>query len=59
MTKTPAEQPAASESPKLAEELRKMEYEPLLAIEKKLIAWSISLGIAALGVLIWLSETFF
>lgn len=45
--------------PKLAEEIRKMEYEPLLPIEKKLIAWSIGLGVALLGLLIWVSYTFF
>lgn len=47
-----------SEEPKLADELRKMEYEPLLAIEKKLIAWSIGIGLVALGALVWLSELF-
>ena len=45
--------------PKLAEEIKKMEYEPLLPIEKKLIAWSIGLGVALLGLLIWVSNTFF
>jgi hypothetical protein len=45
--------------PKLAEEIKKMEYEPLLPIEKKLISWSIILGLALLGLLIWVSYTFF
>lgn len=44
---------------KLADELKKMEYEPLLPIEKKLIGWSIGLGIILLGILIWVSSTFF
>jgi hypothetical protein len=44
---------------KLADELKKMEYEPLLPIEKKLIGWSIGLGIILLGILIWVSTTFF
>jgi hypothetical protein len=44
---------------KLAEEMRKMEYEPLLPVEKKLIVWSICLGIFLLGALIWVSYTFF
>ena len=44
---------------KIADELKKMEYEPLLPIEKKLIIWSISLGAILLGVLIWVSYTFF
>jgi hypothetical protein len=44
---------------KLAEELKKMEVEPLLPVEKKLIAWSLILGVILLIVLIWLSYTFF
>jgi hypothetical protein len=44
---------------KFADEIKKMEYEPLLPIEKKLLVWSISLGIVLLGFLIWLSSTFF
>ncbi len=48
-----------SEQPKLADELRKMEYEPLLPVEKKLIGWSIGLGIVLLGMLVWVSYTFF
>ena len=45
--------------PRLVEEIKKMEYEPLLPIEKKLIGWSIGLGIALLSFLIWMSYTFF
>jgi len=45
--------------PKLSEELKKMEYEPLLPVEKKLIAGSLLLGIVLLGLLIWLSNKFF
>jgi len=45
--------------PKLAEEIKKMEYEPLLPIEKKLIGWSIALGLILLGGLYWVSHTFF
>lgn len=47
------------EEPKLAEELKKMEYEPLLPIEKKLIGWSIGFGIILLVFLVWISYTFF
>ncbi len=47
------------EETKIADELKKMEYEPLLPIEKKLIGWSIGLGIILLGILIWVSSTFF
>lgn len=45
--------------PKLSEELRKMEHEELLPIEKKLITWSIAIGIVTLGFLVWLSHTYF
>ena len=45
--------------PKFSEELKKMEYEPLLPVEKKLIAGSLVLGIVLLGLLIWLSNKFF
>jgi hypothetical protein len=48
-----------AEEPKLSEELKKMEYEPLLPVEKKLIGWSIGLGILLLGILVWISYTFF
>jgi len=41
---------------KFAEELRKMEYEPLLPIEKKLILWSLLLGSGLLIVLIGVSH---
>ena len=47
------------ESPRLAEEMERMEYEPLLPIEKKLITWSIALGVALLALLTWVSYTFF
>jgi hypothetical protein len=47
------------EQPKLAEEMKKMESEPLLPVEKKLIAWSLGLGVVLLGLLIWISHTFF
>ena len=45
--------------PKLVDELRKMPYEPLLPIEKKLICWSLGLGIGLLAVLIVVNRTFF
>ena len=44
---------------KLIDELQKMEYEPLLPVEKKLIGWSIGIGVVSLGFLFWLSVTFF
>ncbi len=47
------------DEPKISDELKKMEYEPLLPVEKKLIAGSLILGIVLLALLIWLSNTFF
>jgi hypothetical protein len=49
----------AEEKPILAEEIKKMEEEELLPVEKKLIAWSLGLGTVLLGVLYWISATFF
>jgi uncharacterized membrane protein YvbJ len=45
--------------PKISEELEKMAYEPLLPIEKKLIIWSIGLGLVLIVILLWVSHTFF
>jgi len=45
--------------PKIAEELKKMEYEPLLPVELSLIKWSLGIGISSLVVLYWVSATFF
>jgi len=43
----------------IAEELQKMEYEPWLPVESKLVKWCIGLGIVLLIILIWISYTFF
>jgi len=48
-----------AEQPKLSEELEKMEYEPLLPVEKKLIGWSLGLGTVLLVLLYWVSLAFF
>lgn len=48
-----------AEQQKIAEELKKMEYEPFLPVEKKLIAISLILGLALLGFFIWTSYRFF
>jgi hypothetical protein len=48
-----------AEQPKIAAEMQKMEWEPLLPIEKKLIGWSIGLGAVLLALLVWVSYTFF
>jgi hypothetical protein len=49
----------AADPPKIGEELDNIEHEPLLPAEKQLIAWSIGLGLALLGLLMWVSYTFF
>ena len=48
-----------AEDPKIADEIRKMAQEPLLAVEKQLIAGSLLLGLVLLGFLIWISHRFF
>uniref|UniRef100_A0A7C3V5A3 Uncharacterized protein n=1 Tax=Desulfobacca acetoxidans TaxID=60893 RepID=A0A7C3V5A3_9BACT len=60
-TLPPEEEPEvpAEEKGSLVTELSRMEFEPLLPVEKKLISWSIALGIVGLGFLVWVSYTFF
>ncbi len=50
-----------TEQPKLADEISRMaeEYEPLTVIEKKLIATSLIVGTLLIGILLWVSYTFF
>ena len=48
-----------AEQQRIGEELKKMEWEPLLPVEKKLITYSLVLGVVLLGVLILISHTFF
>jgi hypothetical protein len=45
--------------PKIIDELKKMEYEPLLPVEKKLIITSLVLGTVLLVLLMWISRVFF
>jgi hypothetical protein len=47
---------ARAEEPQLAEEMAKLQAEPLLPVEKKLIVYSLLLGVALLG-LLWLLST--
>jgi hypothetical protein len=44
--------------PNITDELRNMESEPLLPAEKKLIVWSIVIGLMAIIVLAWIGRTF-
>ena len=43
----------------VGEELARIPDEPLLPVEKQLIAGSLILGLALLGVLLWLSHVLF
>ena len=48
-----------AEEPRIADEIKRMQAEPLLPIEKKLIAGSLVLGLVLLTVLVWVSRRFF
>lgn len=39
--------------------MKKMAVEPLLPIEKKLVGWSLGLGVGLLVVLVWVSRVVF
>lgn len=47
------------DEPKIADEMRQMEHEPLLPVEKKLIVWSLVSGVALCWLLIWVAHRFF
>jgi hypothetical protein len=47
------------QEPKLVDEIKRMDHEPLLPVEKRLITWSLLLGVGLLGLLIWISGKFF
>ena len=46
------------EQPRVGEEMQKMAYEPLLPVEKKLIAWSFGLGVVLLVILVAATRAF-
>jgi hypothetical protein len=48
-----------AEPPRVRNELRDMKEEPLLPVEQKLIGWSLAVGVILLGLLVWISYTFF
>ena len=48
----------SQQEPKIADEMNKMAHEPLLPIEKQLIAWSFGLGIVLLVILVFVSHAF-
>ena len=49
----------AKDGAKLSDEMKTMEWEPILPIEKKLIGWSLALGTGLLLFLYWLSVALF
>ena len=61
--KTPAKAkrsvPARKTAPNIGRALRQMPAEPLLPIEKKLIAWSLGLGAVLLVILVLATEALF
>ena len=46
----------SQEQPRIADEMVRMQHEPLLPIEKKLISWSLGLGIVLLVLLAIISR---
>ena len=44
--------------PRIIDELKQMTREPLLPVEKKLIVWSIVIGVALSGILLWCGHYF-
>jgi len=59
MTTTPGEPPLSRTQSSLRDELDAIPDEPLLPVEKKLIAGSLLLGVLLLGILLWISATYF
>ena len=43
--------------PKLGEELKKIPVEPLLPVEKKLIGWSLGIGLVLLVILVFATRS--
>jgi hypothetical protein len=48
-----------ADQPKISEEMKKMEYEPLLPAEKKFMAFNLIIGVVLLVGLVWVSHTYF
>ena len=49
----------AAEGPDIGKELRQMPAEPLLPVEKRLILWSLGVGVVLLVILVWATEALF
>ena len=56
---TAGDAPGKPLTPSLAEELAKAKYEPLLPAEKRLMTYSLGIGLLLLVLLVWVSRTFF
>jgi len=54
-----AQQMTKSTDGKMSAEMKKMEYEPILPVEKKLIGWSLGIGTGLIVFLYWLSAALF
>jgi len=48
-----------ADKPNISEEMKKMDYEPLLPAEKKMIVYNLVIGVVLLTVLVWVNHTFF
>jgi hypothetical protein len=48
-----------AKEPIIGDEIKRMTHEPLLPVEKRLILWSLLLGLFLLGLLVWLSGRLF
>ena len=55
----PAQPTPVPSEVKTAEELAKTRYDPWLPVETKLVAYSLTLGVLLLLLLIWISHAFF
>ena len=49
----------SNDKSKIADEMKKMEYEPILPAEKALVKWSICLGVGLLVAFYFLSQLLF
>ncbi len=48
-----------ADKPNISEEMKKMDYEPLLPAEKKMIVYNLVIGVVLLTVLVWVNHTYF
>ena len=55
----PTREDVGTPAPRLADELAKAQYEPLLPVEKRLIGYSLGIGLLLLGLMVWASRTLF